>query len=112
MHARSVFLQGLLAANDPAIWPCIEGVDPPSVLRLVAGLAREFGRESIADLCLAYARGQSYIDGVVIGLETMEQLDTNLRLSVKRPLAEEECAIVEARVPRLPARLLDPAQWP
>jgi spore coat polysaccharide biosynthesis protein SpsF len=112
VHARSVFLQGLLAANDPAIWPCIEGVDPPSVLRLVAGLAREFGRESIADLCLAYARGQSYIDGVVIGLETMEQLDTNLRLSVKRPLAEEECAVVEARVPRLPARLLDPAQWP
>ena len=112
VHARSVFLQGLLAANDPAIWPCIEGVDPPSVLRLVAGLAEEFGRESIADLCLAYARGQSYIDGVVIGLETMEQLDTNLRLSVKRPLAEEECAIVEARVPRLPARLLDPAQWP
>ena len=42
----------------------------------------------------------------------MEQLDTNLRLSVKRPLAEEECAIVEARVPRLPETLLDPAQWP
>ena len=112
VHARSVFLQGLLAANDPAIWPRIEGVNPPSVLKLVAGLVREFGRESIADLCLAYARGQSFIDGVVIGLETMEQLDTNLRLAVKRPLTEEECALVEARVPRLPARLLDPAQWP
>jgi spore coat polysaccharide biosynthesis protein SpsF len=112
VHARSVFLQGLLAANDPAIWPRIEGVDPPSVLRLIARLAKEFGRENTADLCLAYARGQSYIDGVVIGLETMEQLDTNLRLAVKRPLTDEECVLIEARMPRLPARLLDPAQWP
>jgi len=112
VHARSIFLQGLLAANDPKIWPRIKGVDPPAVLNLIAGLAEEFGREGAADLCLAYARGQSFIDGVVIGLETMEQLDTNLRLAVKRPLGEAECALVQARVPRLPARLLDPAQWP
>jgi spore coat polysaccharide biosynthesis protein SpsF len=112
VHARSVFLQGLLAADDPEIWPRLEGVDPPSVLKLVAGLAAELGRENTADLCLAYARGQSFIDGVVIGLETMEQLDANLRLAVKRPLTKAECALVEARVPRLPARLLDPAQWP
>lgn len=112
VHARSVFLQGLLAANDPKIWPRIEGVDPPAVLKLIAELAEEFGRENTADLCLAYARGQSYIDGVVIGLETMEQLDTNLRLAVKRPLTTAEGTLVEARVPRLPARLLDPAQWP
>ncbi|MGA7676296.1 MAG: aldo/keto reductase [Rhizomicrobium sp.] len=112
VHARSVFLQGLLAANDPKIWPRIEGVDPPAVSRLIAGLAEEFGRESSTDLCLAYARGQNFIDGVVVGLETEEQLDANLRLSLKRPLDEAECALIEARLPRLPARLLDPAQWP
>ncbi len=112
VHARSVFLQGLLAANDPAIWPHIENVDAAAVLKLVAGLAEEFGRESAADLCLAYARGQSFIDGVVIGLENEEQLDANLRLALKRPLGEAECIEVEKRVPRLPERLLNPAQWP
>ncbi len=112
VHARSVFLQGLLAANDPAIWPRIENVDAAAVLKLVAGLAEEFGRESAADLCLAYARGQSFIDGVVIGLENEEQLDANLRLALKRPLGEAECIEVEKRVPRLPERLLNPAQWP
>jgi aryl-alcohol dehydrogenase-like predicted oxidoreductase len=111
VHARSIFLQGLLAANDPAIWPHIEGVDPPAMVKFIADLAKEFGRENAADLCLAYARGQSFIGGVVIGLETMEQLDTNLRLAVKRPLTGEECALVETRVPRLPETLLDPAQW-
>ena len=112
VHARSVFLQGLLAANDPAIWPRIDGVDPNLVLKLVAGLAEEFGRESAADLCLAYVRGQDFIDGAVVGIETEQQLDANLRLSLKRPLGESECALIEKRIVRLPIRLLDPAQWP
>ena len=112
VHARSIFLQGLLAANDPAIWPRIDGVDPVAILDLIAGLVEEYGRESIADLCMAYARGQEFIDGVVIGLETEPQLDMNLRLSVKPPLTEIQCSEVEAWIPRLPARLLNPAQWP
>ena len=28
-----------------------------------------------ADLCLAYVRGQSWIDGVVVGMETEDQLE-------------------------------------
>jgi aryl-alcohol dehydrogenase-like predicted oxidoreductase len=112
VHARSVFLQGLLATNDPAIWPNIDGVNPKALLKLLAGLAEEFGRENTADLCLAYVRGQDFIDGAVIGLETEEQLDANLRLAVKRPLTRAECALIEARLPHLPGRLLDPAQWP
>lgn len=112
VHARSVFLQGLLAANDPAIWPRLIGVNPHAAIMLLACLAEEFGRESTADLCLAYVRGQDFIDGVVIGLETEEQLELNLRLAVKRPLSPAECALIEARIPKLPVRLLDPAQWP
>ena len=61
---------------------------------------------------MAYARGQEFIDGVVIGLETDEQLDLNLRLSVKRPLTSEECRLVDKRMPRLPEQLLSPALWP
>jgi len=112
VHARSVFLQGLLACDDPAIWPRVDGVDAGGVLALIRDLAAELGRESAADLCMAYARGQSFIDGVVIGLETNEQLDLNLRLSVKRPLEGWECRLVDGRVPRLPEQLLNPALWP
>jgi spore coat polysaccharide biosynthesis protein SpsF len=112
VHARSAFLQGLLAANDPDIWPPIADVDPPAVVRLIAELAQDLGRISPADLCLAYVRGQSWIDGVVVGLETEGQLDTNLRLFVQKPLSKGQCALVEARMPHLPVPLLDPAQWP
>jgi aryl-alcohol dehydrogenase-like predicted oxidoreductase len=112
VHARSVFLQGLLASDDPAVWPPIEGVDPVEVTTLIRDLAKDLGRESPADLCMAYARGQEFIDGVVVGLETDEQLDLNLRLSVKRPLTHDECQLVDKRIPKLPEQLLNPALWP
>jgi len=112
VHTRSTFLQGLLAIDDPSIWPKIDGVDPGSVLDTLRGLVRDFGRESLADLCLAYVRGQDFVDGVVVGLETEEQLDRNLHLAVKRPLSPEECAEAERRVPHLPEQLLNPALWP
>lgn len=112
VHTRSVFLQGLLAADDPVLWPRIEGVDAVAVLATLRGLVRDLGRESLADLCLAYVRGQDFVDGVVVGMETAEQLDLNLHLAAKRPLEPEECAVVADRVPRLPEQLLDPAQWP
>jgi len=111
IHARSVFLQGILAAGDPSVWPRIEGVDAEALTQLLTDIARDFGRDSVADLCLAYARGQDWIDGVVVGMETELQLDENLRLFVRAPLSAADCARVEARIPRQPACLLDPAQW-
>ncbi len=111
VHARSVFLQGILAANDPAAWPRIPGVNARELLSLIADCAEEFGREGAADLCLAYARGQDWIDGTVVGMETEAQLEANLRLSVKPPLSREDCAWIEKMIPRAPERLLDPAQW-
>ena len=86
IHARSTFLQGILAANDPSVWPRIEDVSADALVKLIAYLAWELKRDNAADLCLAYARGQDWIDGVVVGLETEEQLEKNLGLFVKRPL--------------------------
>lgn len=112
VHARSAFLQGILAVHDPDVWPKVHGVDPTAMVRMIATLTEVFDRESPADLCLAYVRGQSWIDGVVVGLESEVQLDDNLRLFVKRPLDEDACASIAARIPRMPLALIDPARWP
>jgi len=74
--------------------------------------AQKFGRHSVADLCLAYVRGQDWINGAVIGMETEEQLETNLLLSVRPPLSVADCTVIESSRPRVPERLLDPARWP
>lgn len=112
VHARSVFLQGLLATDDPAIWPAITGVNPSNVLSNLSALVAEFKRESLADLCLAYARGQEWIDGVVVGMETEAQLEANLRLCARAPLSSQDCDEIERRMPAMPEQLLNPAQWP
>ena len=112
IHARSVFLQGILAAGDASVWPAVEGVDAGALLQLLDGIAGDFGRESVADLCLAYARGQDWIDGVVVGMETENQLEENLRLFVRPPLTSADCAEIARLIPRLPETLLNPAQWP
>ena len=112
VHARSIFLQGLLAAGDPALWPRIEGVDAPALVGWLENAARTLGRESVADLALAFVRGQDWIDGAVIGMETKEQLESNLRISARPPLSPKNCAAIERERPRLPIQLLDPAQWP
>jgi len=112
VHARSVFLQGLLAADDASVWPKIAGVDASALIRAIANLAREYGREGTADLCLAYARSQPWIDGVVVGMETEDQLDANLHLCARPPLSPEASAEIEAALPRVPEQLLNPALWP
>jgi spore coat polysaccharide biosynthesis protein SpsF len=112
IHVRSAYLQGILAARDMSVWPAIDGVDAAALTALIDRLTREFGRESPADLCLAYARGQGWVDGVVVGMETEDQLDTNLRLFARRPLAPEDCARIESMIPAVPDALVDPANWP
>jgi spore coat polysaccharide biosynthesis protein SpsF len=112
VHARSIYLQGLLAAEDPSVWPAVEGCDPEGTLYMLDVLAQLYGRISIADLCLAYVRGQDWIDGVVIGMETEDQLDRNMALFASRPLSAAEIADLEPRLPRFPETLLNPALWP
>jgi spore coat polysaccharide biosynthesis protein SpsF len=109
IHARSALLQGLLAATLDGRWP--HGVDPRELRACLQRLARELGRDSPADLCLAYVRAQAWIDGVVVGMENLIQLALNLALFKRQPLTQKEIAVVDAVLPRASERLLNPALW-
>ena len=110
VHARSALLQGLLASGE-ANWPHIDGVDPAELKSTLRTLTRDLGRDSPADLCFAYVRGQSWIDGVVVGMETLSQLALNLALFKRPALTPGEIAAVDAALPRANEQLLNPALW-
>jgi spore coat polysaccharide biosynthesis protein SpsF len=112
VHVRSVYLQGLLAAGRDARWPTITGVDAADLNFKLLDLTRALARESVADLCLAYARSQDWIDGIVVGMEHVSQLALNLALFKRPGLTEAEARHVEEALPRAPEQLLNPAQWP
>jgi spore coat polysaccharide biosynthesis protein SpsF len=111
VHVRSVFLQGLLT-GAPARWPDIPGLDAAALSNTLNGLAKELRRESQADLALAFVRGQDWIDGIAIGMETREQLMHNVALFARALLSSDGNERVIAALPRADARLLDPARWP
>ena len=111
VHARSALLQGLLAAGPDAPWPHVEGIDPIDLNKRLSRLTRDLDRDSVADLCLAYVRAQPWIDGVVVGMESLQQLALNLALFKRPPLTPAETAVVEVALPRASERLLNPALW-
>lgn len=112
VHARSLYLQGLLSAGNPSLFPSIEGVDENALVDILTRSVTDFGRDSLADLCLAWARSLDWVDGLVIGMETSEQLKDNLKLFASDSLTEKERLSLEARMPRVPETLLNPALWP
>jgi spore coat polysaccharide biosynthesis protein SpsF len=108
---RSLFLQGILLAGAE-VWPQVSGLDPSALLRQLDELVRRFGRSNRADLCLAYGRACSWVHSLVVGVEMQQQLSELVALFEQPPLRNEECAELNAVLPRVPEQLLNPALWP
>jgi spore coat polysaccharide biosynthesis protein SpsF (cytidylyltransferase family)/aryl-alcohol dehydrogenase-like predicted oxidoreductase len=109
IHARSVFLQGLLLA-DPACWPPWAESAP----RLCAELQQLIGslrRRNAADLCMAYVRAFPWVTSLVVGVESAAQLAELLRLAREPPLSAAQTAAVCETFARVPERLLNPSLW-
>lgn len=107
---RSVFLQGLLAVPDTARWPMNAGDIEPirsGLQRLVA----ELGRDSAADLAVAYVRGHAFVTSVVLGAETTDQVRDQARLMARPPLTAAEIERVDEVIPAGAPTLVDPSQW-
>lgn len=111
VHARSALLQGLLCMRDPASWRRSHVPAPEPVWKWLDACVSEFDRKDVVDLCLAFVRSQPWIDGVVVGMETVDQMTANVGY-FSAPLMEEgQLREMEARRPRLGAESLDPSRW-
>lgn len=111
IHARSVFLQGLLIS--PATrWPSMTGVDAVATVGLLDEIAEDAGFATRAQLCVAYVLSHDWAHRLVIGCDTQTQLRENLRLFDCRRLTPNECERIRNRLPALPDAFLDPGQWP
>jgi len=111
VHARSSLLQGLLASDDLSLWARANCDKPAYYLDWLRKMAYEMGRLSVVDLCLAYVRSQSWIDGVVVGMETDAQLHENIRLFNEKELTSLQLTIISGRLPNLSDKTLNPTNW-
>ena len=110
VHARSALLQGLL--SSPAeCWPVFSAHDARRCISQLRQLADSLGRESVTDLCFAYVRSQPWITSVVVGCDTIEQLEQNLRLFRSPHLNADQATELERSLPFAPEELLNPSRW-
>jgi len=108
VYARSIFLQGLLYADETALPSQLpEAREPIHQLR---ELAEECGL-SAAQLAVAYVRDMAGIDSLVIGVQTAGQLEENLRMMEAPQLPDSVRGEIRRRFQALPERLITPKLW-
>jgi spore coat polysaccharide biosynthesis protein SpsF (cytidylyltransferase family)/aryl-alcohol dehydrogenase-like predicted oxidoreductase len=111
VHVRSVFLQGLLVSRNPTHWRKANVKDPQRVWNWLDQLTHDFDKPSVSNLCIAYATAFEWVDGVVIGMETLDQLNENLQNFASLPLTWEEINLIRETRPALTDATVDPALW-
>lgn len=106
IHSRSVFLQGLFFKDIESL---PENLNPlkPQLLKIM-GLAQG-SNLSMASLALNYVLSKDYIDGVLIGVDNEQQLNSNfaaLEQIIPQSLIKEIDNIQVSSI-----ELLNPAEW-
>lgn len=111
VYVRSVFLQGLLLTGDESLWRAARCTTPGPVIEWLEATKSRLHRSSIADLCIAFVRAQDWVDGVILGMNTLKQVDANIALMEAGPLATEELALICNSRPTLAEATLNPVNW-
>jgi aryl-alcohol dehydrogenase-like predicted oxidoreductase len=111
IHIRSVYLQGLLLTRDAEFWRRANCVNTDALFHWLDDCVVEFDRSSIRELCVSYVAGLDWVDGVVIGMETCQQLEENLMLFSKPAMTDIQCDRLRASRPIVELATLNPALW-
>jgi spore coat polysaccharide biosynthesis protein SpsF (cytidylyltransferase family)/aryl-alcohol dehydrogenase-like predicted oxidoreductase len=111
IHARSVFLQGLLIDESNDSWSKANVQETLKTKNWIKKMANEFNRDSIKDLCISYVNGLNWVDSLVIGVENLSQLNENFLLFNNKPLDKEQIDYMKETRPNLKISSLNPSLW-
>lgn len=106
--ARSVFLQGLFFLSPKEAGAKVPGADV--YIRKLQSYAQEISRP-IAELALCFVRDNPYIDGLVIGVDSVSQLKKNVELMTAPGLLQKTRKEIRKTFSELPNSIVNPAKW-
>lgn len=105
IHARSIFLQGLLLKSEKSIPEKVKGLkEEISLLNTIADDAKK----SLLEVCLGYVKQQTSIDKLILGIETSNQLKQIL--SADTNLTQKTLEIID-NIQVREKKLLNPSTW-
>ncbi|WP_417547459.1 aldo/keto reductase [Marinobacter segnicrescens] len=111
IHARSALLQGLLTTRQRDLWKRARCSNAEQVLDWLNKQATQRCHGDVVDLCVRYVLSQKWIDGIVMGVDTKEQLFDNLKIMGTEPWSDEQLVKVVQDRPQVPRETLDPSSW-
>lgn len=111
IHARSVFLQGLLLTQDNNLWKQANVENTTEIFEWMSERKNKLHLKSITELCATFVISNDWLDGVIFGMENINQLKENLGFfNVPRLSLKEIREIVDSR-PKLKINTLNPSKW-
>lgn len=108
---RSVFLQGLLTGSSVINWPKNFGVSVRHLHDVIEEAVQSVGKSSKVELALSYVLAHDWVDSVVVGAETMEQVAELATFSAAPPLTPAEVQTVAGILTKLQNIVVDPSKW-
>ena len=106
IFARSVYLQGIVTMAIPDLPEPIAEVGTT-----LARLRELAGELTIEELALRYVASLGGVTGVVVGMETHEQMERNLAAVMAGPLDGSLLEAIRREVPDLPDEIINPGRW-
>ncbi|UGA54968.1 aldo/keto reductase [Vibrio sp. VB16] len=111
IHVRSVFLQGLLLTDKKELWAkaCDNQTQIPDWLKRHV---EETNSNNVHQLCIRYVLSQTWIDGLVLGSDNVEQVIENANMMALPALSVTQLASIDTSRPEsINDKLLNPALW-
>ena len=109
IHVRSIFLQGLLLAKNKKQLKKFSFLS--DVNNILNNLVIDLKRVNELDLILSYVSGHSFINKIIIGINSKQELFDLKSVYNNKPLTESEIKKVDENMPTLNLKYLDPRQW-
>lgn len=110
ISVRSIYLQGLVFLPKEK-WPTNISQYADETIRKIQALRQKFNYDSVEALCLSYVNSLPWVDKIVIGCETKEQVEQNLELLKASILTENEIEEINQCFKFLPEEVLNPSKW-
>ena len=111
IHVRSALLQGLLQSKDDSHWRRANVYQMSQVRSWLLNQVITCQRVNIVDLCLNYIKALSWVDGIAIGIDNMNQLVENINFFNLPALSMEQVDKINITRPKLGGVTLDPHLW-
>ena len=89
IYCRSIFLQGILISSKDN-WPKLDNINCEEYINKLNELTYIFAFNNKIELCLSYVKSISWINGIIIGIDNITQLEENIKLFNIRKLTNKE----------------------